>query len=169
MSELENPFFKISDQKNFLKKRKSMSKCRMSRKKTTSEKWKFGSYKKLGFEWTMNGLGQPFRKKIRSKNQKTVKIKVKLLHVNKKPLAGKWIFVPAPFSHSALNLERKNFTPQNYFFAPLHVSAWSKSLLQFDFKIHENVWTDLKKDIPGRNPETTRSGNPFKNHPFNSI
>ena len=31
------------------------------------------------------------------------------------------------------------------FFAPLPVSAWPKSLLQFDFKNHENVWTDLKK------------------------
>ena len=31
-------------------------------KKTTSEKWKFGSNKKLGIEWTMNGLGKPFLK-----------------------------------------------------------------------------------------------------------
>ena len=31
------------------------------------------------------------------------------------------------------------------FFAPLPVSAWPKSLLQFDFKNHKNVWTDLKK------------------------
>ena len=29
------------------------------------------------------------------------------------------------------------------FFAPFPVSAWQKSLLQFDFKNHENVWTDL--------------------------
>ena len=33
------------------------------------------------------------------------------------------------------------------FFAPLPASAWPKRLLQFDFKNHENVWTDLiKKD-----------------------
>ena len=32
------------------------------------------------------------------------------------------------------------------FLAPLPVSAWPKSLLQFDFKNHENVWIDLKKD-----------------------
>ena len=31
------------------------------------------------------------------------------------------------------------------FFAPLPVSAWPKSLLQFDFKNHENEWTNLKK------------------------
>ena len=31
------------------------------------------------------------------------------------------------------------------FFSSLPVSAWPKSLLQFDFKNHENMWTDLKK------------------------
>ena len=62
---------------------------------------------------TMNGLGKPFRKIPIQKLKKTVKIKVKLPHVNKKPLARKRIFVQTPFSHSSLNLERKNFTPQN--------------------------------------------------------
>ena len=45
--------------------------------------------------------------------EKTVEIKGKLPHVNKKTLARKRIFVQTPFSHSTLNLERKNFTPQN--------------------------------------------------------
>ena len=40
------------------------------KKKIISEKWKFGSYKKLGLELTMNELGKPFRKKIRSKKSK---------------------------------------------------------------------------------------------------
>ena len=72
--------------------------------------------RKLDLERTMNGLEKPFRKKSDPKNRKkkTVKIKVKLPHVNKKPLARKWIFVQTPFSHSTLNLERKNFTPQNH-------------------------------------------------------
>ena len=48
------------------------------------------------------------------KIEKTVKIEVKLPHVNKKPLARKRIFVQTPFSHSTVNLERKNFTPQNH-------------------------------------------------------
>ena len=47
------------------------------------------------------------------KIEKTVKIKVKLPHVNKKPLARKRIFVQTPFSHSTLKLERNKFTPQN--------------------------------------------------------
>ena len=58
------------------------------------------------------------------KIEKTEKIKVKLPHVNKKPLVRKRIFVQTPFSHSTLNLERKKFTPQNHsIFAPLPVSA----------------------------------------------
>ena len=48
------------------------------------------------------------------KIEKTVNIKVKLPHVNKKPLARKRTFVQTPFSDSTLNLERKNFTPQNH-------------------------------------------------------
>ena len=48
------------------------------------------------------------------KIETTVKTKVKLSHVSKKPLARKQIFVQTPFSHSTLNLERKNFTPQNH-------------------------------------------------------
>ena len=56
--------------------------------------------------------------------EKTVKIKVKLPHVNKKPLAGKRIFVKTPYSHSSLNLERKKFTLENHsLFAPLPTSA----------------------------------------------
>ena len=42
------------------------------------------------------------------KIEKTEKIKAKLPHVNKKPLARKRIFVQTPFSHSTLNVERKN-------------------------------------------------------------
>ena len=48
------------------------------------------------------------------KIEKTVKIKVKLPHVNKEPLARKPIFVQPPFSHFTLELERKNFKPQNH-------------------------------------------------------
>ena len=63
----------------------------------------------------VNGLGKPFRKKSDSKNRKkTVKIRVKLPNVNKKPLPRKRIFVQTPFSHSTLKLERKKFTPQNH-------------------------------------------------------
>ena len=46
-----------------------MSKCRI-RTKTTSEKENYGSNTKLGPEFTMNGLGKPFRKKSDPKKTK---------------------------------------------------------------------------------------------------
>ena len=39
-------------------------------KKTNTDKLKFGSNKKLGLEWTMNGLEKPYRKKPNPKNWK---------------------------------------------------------------------------------------------------
>ena len=73
----------------------------------------------MNFEWT----GKT-KKKSDPKNNKTVKIKVKLPHVNKKTTSEKANFVQTPFSHSTLKLESENFTPQNHsLFAPLPVSA----------------------------------------------
>ena len=46
----------------------------------------------------MNGLGKPFTKNPIQKIEKTVKIKVKLPHVNQKPLPRNRIFVQTPFS-----------------------------------------------------------------------
>ena len=69
---------------------------------------------KTSTEGTMSELRQPFRKKIQSKIDKTVKIKVKLPHVNKKPLERKRISVQTLFSHSTLKLEQTNFKPQNH-------------------------------------------------------
>ena len=70
--------------------------------------------RKLDLELTMNGLEKPFRKIFNPKVEKTVKIKVKLPLVNKKPLPIKRIFIQTQYSHSTLKLERKNFTPQNH-------------------------------------------------------
>ena len=95
------------------------------------------------YEW----IAKTIWKKILSKKiEKRVKTKVKLPHVNKKLLARKRIFVQTPFSHTTLKLERKNSRRKTTrFFAPFPVWAWPKSQLQFDFKNHENVWTDLEK------------------------
>ena len=58
------------------------------------------------------------------KIEQTVKIRVKLPHVNKKPLPRNLIFVQTPFSHSTLKLERKNSRRKTTrFFAPFPVSA----------------------------------------------
>ena len=53
----------------------------------------FSSNKKLGLKWTLNELWKLFRKKPAPKNKQFFKIKVKLPHVNKKPLARKRFFV----------------------------------------------------------------------------
>ena len=80
----------------------------------------------------MNGLEKPFRKKSDpKKNEKTVKNQSQIAACEQKTTSEK----------AKKNSRRKT----TRFFAPLPVSAWPKSLLQFDFKNHENVWTDLEK------------------------
>ena len=65
----------------------------------------------------------------------------------KKPLAWQRIFVQTSFSHTTLNLARKNVTPQNHsLFRSTSCFGVIKILLQFDFRNHENVSTDLKKN-----------------------
>ena len=69
----------------------------------------------------------------------------------KKPLARKRISVQKPFSHSISKLEQKiSRRKTTRFFAPLPVSVWPKSLLQFDLtskimKIWEQI---IKKERP---------------------
>ena len=58
------------------------------------------------------------------KIKKTVKIRVKLPHVNKKPLPRNRIFVQTLFSNSTLKLEQTNSRRKiTRFFAPFPVSA----------------------------------------------
>ena len=92
----------------------------------------------------MNGLGEPFRKKSDPKKRKNSKNQSEIAACEQKPLPRNRILVQTPFSHSTLKLEQKKSRPKTTrFFAPFPVSAWPKSLLQFDFKNHENVSTDL--------------------------
>ena len=65
MSELGNPFLK-KNQYN-LKEKQNQSQNAACEQKTASEKWKFDSNKKLGLEWTINGLG----KRLKNLTQKT--------------------------------------------------------------------------------------------------
>ena len=58
--------------------------------------------RKLDLERTMNELENQLERNLIQKTEKTVKIKVKLPHGNKKPPARNWIFVQTPFSHSTL-------------------------------------------------------------------
>ena len=62
----------ISEKKSDKINKKTENQCKYAawKQKTFSEKWNFGSNKKLGLKWTMNGLGKPFRKKSDPKNRK---------------------------------------------------------------------------------------------------
>ena len=68
MSEFGKPYLKNSDIKKVFKK--INVKIPHVNKKTTSEKEKFDSNKKLILEWTMNWLGKQFRKKSDPKKEK---------------------------------------------------------------------------------------------------
>ena len=62
MNGVGKPFKKRSGPKNKKKNSKKLSVIAACEQKTTSEKDKFGSNKKLGLEWTINGLKKAFRK-----------------------------------------------------------------------------------------------------------
>ena len=72
------------------------------------------------------------------KIEKTVKIKVKLPHVYKKPLARNRIFVQIPFSHSTLKLERGKFKPQNH--------SFRKNFVRKNF-VRKNFVRKLEKNV----------------------
>ena len=58
MKKLGKPFLK----NQFQRKKQNQCQNAACEQKTTSEKWTFGSNKKLGLERTMNGLRKPSRK-----------------------------------------------------------------------------------------------------------
>ena len=61
----------------------------------------------------VNVLGKPFRKESDSKNEKTVKIRVKMPHVKKNHYRETEFLFKHRF-HTTLKLEQKKFTPQNH-------------------------------------------------------
>ena len=71
------------------------------------------------------------------KIEKTVKTRVKLPHVNKKPLLRNRIFVQTPFSHSTLNIERKKF----------HAAKPLPFSLHFLFRRDQNHYSNLTSKI----------------------
>ena len=85
----------------------------------------------------MNGLAKPFRKKNLSNNSRRPiqKIKVKLPHVNKKPLARKRNFVQTPLSHYTLKLD---FTPKRF-----HATKLLAFSLHFLFRRDQNPYSNL--------------------------
>ena len=92
---------------------------------------KFGSYKKLGLELTMNGLGKPFRKKSEPKNRKNGKNQSEIAACEQKTTTEKANFCSNTvfslyFKIRAKKISRRKTT---LFFAPFPVSARPKSPL----------------------------------------
>ena len=82
--------------------------------------------------------GKTIKKKKDPKvEKKTVEIKVKLPHVNKKPLAGNRIFVQTPFFHSTFELEQKKY----------HSAKPLAFLLHFLFRCDQNHYSNLTSKI----------------------
>ena len=106
--------------------------------------------KKLDPERTVNGLEKSFGKNVK-KSKVSCRMWTKTTS-EKANFCSKTVFL-LYFKIRAKKFSRRRVTR---LFAALSVSAWPKSLLQFHFKNHVNVWTDLKKNIAGRIPEKTR-------------
>ena len=101
---------------------------------------------KLDLERTMNGLGKPFRKKSDPKNWKNSKNQSEIAACEQKTTSEKANFCSNTVFSLYLNLEQKNFTPQNHsLFRCISCFGVTKITTPIDFKNHENVWTDLKK------------------------
>ena len=83
-----------------------------------------------------------FEKKIQ--NKKTVKSNDQMPHVNKKPQPNKRNFVQTQFFHSTSKLEQKISRLKTACCFASHCFGVAKSSLQFNFKNHENIGTDLK-------------------------
>ena len=119
----------------------------VNKKPLVGKIWLRKTKEKLGLEKTFNRLRQPFRKIGFKRIEKWVRIKVNLRHV-KKTLARKRMFVRTLFFLSTLKLEQKKFTLKNHslfcFTSCFGVTKFT-TLIWFDFRNHENVWTYLKK------------------------
>ena len=73
------------------------------------------------------------------KIEKTVKIRGKLPHVNKKPLPRNRIFVQTPFSRTTLKLERKKIHAEKSLVFSLHF------LFRRDQNHHSNLTSKIMK------------------------
>ena len=127
-------------------------------KKTTSEKWKFNSNRKLGLQWAVNGLGKPFRKKSDPKNRKNSKNQSEIAACEQKITTEKPNFCSNTVFSLYFNIRTRK----------THAAKPPAFLLHFLFRRDQNHYSNLtskimkmceqmlKKNIAGRIPETTR-------------
>ena len=99
---------------------------------------------RMDYEWIEKTIIKKFRsknKKKKTENQCQIAVCEQKTTTEKSNFCSNTIFSLYFKIRAKKNSRRKT----TRFFAPFLVSAWPKSPLQFDFKNHENVWTDLKK------------------------
>ena len=106
-------------------------------KKTTSEKWKFGSNKNLDLERTMNKLGKPFRKKSNPKNRKNSKNQSEITICEQKTTSEKANFC----SNTVFSLHFK-FRAKN-----IHAAKALAYSLHFLFRRDQNHYSNLTSKI----------------------
>ena len=106
-------------------------------KKTTNEKWKFNSHKKLGLEWALNGLGKPFRKKSDPKNRKNSKNQSEIAACEQKTTTEK----PNFCSNTIFSLYFKIRAKKIHAAKPLAFS------LHFLFRRDQNHYSNLTSKI----------------------
>ena len=117
-------------------------------KKTTSEKWNFGSNKKLVLKRTMNGLGKPFRKNCDPKNRKNRKNPSEIAACEQKTTSEKANFC----SNTVFSLYFK--IRANKIFPATKPLAFS---LHFLFRRDQNQYSNLTSKI-------IKCGNKSKKH-----
>ena len=102
---------------------------------------------KLDLERTMNGLGKQFKKSAPKNWKKNIKNQSEISACEQKTTSEKTNFCSNTVFSVQFKFEAKKFHAAKPLAISLHFLfwAWPKTLLQSDFKNHENVWTDLKK------------------------
>ena len=112
MIELEKTISIEIRSKKFQKKKQKI-KIKMPQK-TRSEKWKFGSNKKLGLEWTVNTLRKPNKKSDPKNRKKNSENQSEIALFDRKTTSQKANYCSnTAFSHHC-KTRAKKFTPQNH-------------------------------------------------------
>ena len=97
--------------------------------------------KKLGLEWTMNGLRKPFRKKIRSKKTENMKNQSEIDAWEQITISEKAYYC----SNTVFSLYFSDFTPQNHSRFSLHFRH-VQNRYNLNSKIVKKFEQILKKD-----------------------
>ena len=138
-------------------------------KKTTSEKWKFNSNKKIGLEWAVNGLRKPFRRKnLIQNNRKNSKNQSEIIACEQKTTTEKRNFCSNTIFSFYFKIRANQIHTAKALAFSLHFLFWRDQnhysiLTSKIMKIFEQIL----KNYSRKNSENALSGYLFKCHPTN--